>query len=63
MECVDWCMFDVPQSGGYQLVSPEEFEHKLMETDAYLQLLIEQNEVRRQRRILEVSVEPAVLLF
>ena len=27
------------------MISPEEFEHKLMESDAYLQLLIEQNEV------------------
>ncbi|KAK7100042.1 oxysterol-binding protein-related protein 9-like isoform X2 [Littorina saxatilis] len=32
-----------------QLVSTEEFEHKLMETDAYLQLLIEQNEAVQER--------------
>ncbi|XP_076462615.1 oxysterol-binding protein-related protein 9-like [Babylonia areolata] len=31
------------------LLSPEEFEHKLMETDAYLQLLIEQNEAVQRR--------------
>ncbi|KAL8581466.1 Oxysterol-binding protein-related protein 9 [Nucella lapillus] len=32
-----------------QLITPEEFEHRLMETDAYLQLLIEQNEAVQKR--------------
>ncbi|XP_076440385.1 oxysterol-binding protein-related protein 9-like isoform X2 [Babylonia areolata] len=33
----------------HHLITPEQFEHKLMETDAYLQLLIEQNETVQRR--------------